>query len=1464
VTIVSAQSTDLFVGSEEQPLQLARIVVSIAAAGQFTVAVEGRLAKSLQPTEVTDLLPGEERTVEVPMVIDPKAAVGDHLPAEAVLETAENSDRQPFEVVVEEPGWTMFMVSHFHYDPVWWNTQAAYTETWKKAGQPWAADFQTHSFDLVRAHLDAARRDPDYAFVLAELDYLKPYWDTYPEDRDYIRRLLEEGRLELIGGTYNEPNTNLVAAENTVRNLIYGIAYQRDVLGGNPATAWQLDAFGHDPQFPGLAADAGLTSSSWARGPFHAWGPFRMPIHPRPQPSPTGSSEPLRMEFPSEFYWVAPSGKKLLTSYMADHYSAGWWMDSALTLEEAEEATYVSFQKLKSVAATKNVLLPVGTDYSPPNKWVSQIARDWNRKYISPRFEMSTTRRFFDAVRSAAERDGVRLRPQSRDMNPLYTGKDVSFIDTKQANRLAENMLIDAEKFATVASLLGARYPTEAVDKAWRQLLFNAHHDGITGSESDQVYLDLLGGWREAWELGRSVLQSAISYVGARIDVPDVSGGQLTIAVFNPSSWARAGLVRLDLPYGEAGAGGLKVTDDTGTDVPVLVETGSGYSAGSPAEATVIFRADDVPPLGYRTYKLITTEDNPDSRWIAASGFTAENDRYLVEVDPQRGGGISRLYDKTTARELLKAREVGNELLACDEYPNHPSFGEGPWHLTPSGGVQGTSGSKAEVTVERSLIGQRLIVRTSLADCAVTQEILLWNGVNQVEFRTYLDGFSGQDTLFRVRFPADCEGAMPVSEVGSAVVGRTFGFPEVDTAEVPFTLEYPAYNWFGLNSCVRVALERAGLALQAISVAEVVAPDTEEWKSPTEQLVTALVRQGVTATVSSPEGARYGSVDIDSNLPDARIALGGPEQNRFTETVLQSAGQEYENEFKRQLSSTGYARVWVPASSPFGEVWVVNPDLRDARALPVLIVAGSDRDSDEQAAADLVNDLADGLVELSQSSELAGDGQLANYGVAVMNRGLPSFTIDRQRGLYLSLLRSCSGWPSGIWIDPPRRTLPDGANFQFQHWSHTFEYAVTGFPGDWRGAQVVNTAHDFNHPLFALVLGPHAGELPARLSFFQVEPASVVLSALKPLGNPMASQARTQVDPIKSFIARVYEANGRPTEVTIRSHWPLADGFVTNLMEETRDRLEPRNGTISLGLSGYQIATVGASPIIDESGRSNRALLGPTAEPAQPVFSAYWLHNKGAAPLGYQPVTVRIRPAGVAADGPFLLTASVASERTDGPAAGMLRVLVPVGWSADPAERPFRLDPGAHFTTEIKVSPETGGSPGRYFIAVRIDDEAGQVHEDISTVDYLAGEHAISTASKPELAVDPVTGRAAMAQSESNRPQLGNELEIELLTPEVHLGRGDQGRIEVRLANLVAGDIRGEVQVLSPYDIWSMISPWTQGFEVAGGETTDLSFQVSLPYGCRSGRYWALIKVMYFGRLHYTEAIPFEVLELVG
>ncbi len=380
-----------------------------------------------------------------------------------------------------EPGWTMWMVSHFHYDPVWWGTQGQFTESRlllpDADGQ--LPDVRT-AFELVRLHLDKAREDPDYKFVLAEIDYLKPYFDAYPEDRADLRHFITDGRVEIVGGNYNEPNTNLTGAEATIRNAVFGIGFQRDVLGGDPRTAWMLDVFGHDPGYPGLMAAAGLTSSSWARGPFHQWGPSGT----------EGGNR--RMQFASEFEWMSPDGRGLLTSYMANHYGAGWRMQHLPDLAAAETEAYGQFRSLAEVAATRNVMLPVGSDHVIPPRWVTEIHRDWNARYVWPKFVTAVPADFFEAVRSDAAGTGAWITPQSRDMNPIYNGKDVSYIDTKQAQRAAEVACLDGERLATLAWLAGAPYPAESLDKAWRQIAYGAHHDAITGTEGDQVYLDLL------------------------------------------------------------------------------------------------------------------------------------------------------------------------------------------------------------------------------------------------------------------------------------------------------------------------------------------------------------------------------------------------------------------------------------------------------------------------------------------------------------------------------------------------------------------------------------------------------------------------------------------------------------------------------------------------------------------------------------------------------------------------------------------------------------------------------------------------------------------------------------------------------------------------------------------------------------------------------------------------------------
>ena len=248
--VISAESTELFTGPPDAPLQLVRVTHTGGAA---EVRVEGEGLTTPTPA-VAEAAAG---TVEVPVAVS-RPVVGEQRSARVLTGDAGT----PFAFTVAEPGWTMYMVSHFHYDPVWWNTQAAYTTRLGPAGRR-RADPAGVRAQRLRPGRGAPRawraRDPDYTFVLAEVDYLKPYWDTHPEDRAILRRLIAEGRVEIMGGTYNEPNTNLTSAETTIRNFVYGIGFQRDILGGDPQTAWQLDVFGHDPQFPGLAAEAGLT-----------------------------------------------------------------------------------------------------------------------------------------------------------------------------------------------------------------------------------------------------------------------------------------------------------------------------------------------------------------------------------------------------------------------------------------------------------------------------------------------------------------------------------------------------------------------------------------------------------------------------------------------------------------------------------------------------------------------------------------------------------------------------------------------------------------------------------------------------------------------------------------------------------------------------------------------------------------------------------------------------------------------------------------------------------------------------------------------------------------------------------------------------------------------------------------------------------------------------------------------------
>ncbi|MFH8384098.1 NEW3 domain-containing protein [Kitasatospora sp. NPDC018058] len=1388
-TITAVESTDLFVGPEDAPRQILRVTIEGPAA---RIAVHGPGVHG----EATGT-----GLVDVPLEII-GAAVGSRLP---VTVTASASEAAGV-VEVAEPGWTMYLVSHFHYDPVWWNTQAAYTSPWDllSADATTRPLWERNGFALVDAHLDLALRDPVYKFVLAEVDYLKPYFDQHPERRETLRLLLERGQVELVGGTYNEPNTNLTGAETTIRNIVYGIGYQRDILDGDPQTAWQLDVFGHDPQFPGHLAAAGLTGSAWARGPFHQWGPIQKNFR-------EAKDDARVMQFPSEFEWIAPGGEGVLTHYMPHHYSAGWWMDSSPDLATAEQAVYELYRKLKPVGATKNLLLPVGTDYTPPNKWVTEIHRSWAAKYLWPRFVCATPRDFLDAVRAELSVGGRRLSPQTRDMNPVYTGKDVSYIDTKQAQRAGEVAAVDAEKLATLAAVHGLGcYPAAALDKVWRQLAYGAHHDAITGSESDQVYLDLLGGWREAYDLASAVRDAALDALTARIST---AGEGSAVVVTNTLSFDRSDLVAVELPDAVRS---VRVLDEAGSPVPSVVDRG-----------TLRFLAEDVPALGWRTWRLV--EGAAVSAWTAAEGAAIANGRYRVAADPARGGGLTSVYDLLHERELIQGGRIGNELRVYEEYPQHPDLGEGPWHLVPSGPVVGSGAVTAAVRRETGPLGERLVIGGTVDGVRYEQTVTLWRGLDRVDCRTRVVDYSGADRLLRLRFPVDVPGGLPVSEVAGAVIGRGFAMPDVDSAEAPWTLDNPANTWFGLGATARAELtDPAGAVVgsRALGVAEVVVPTLDD-AADVRPLVVALARVGVTATTSGADWARYGWLDVDSNLPDFRIVVGGPEVNEAARELIERAGEEYAAVLKV------YGAVWVPALTPLTEVWRPDADLRDLRSLPALVVSD---------AAALVDDLADARITVI--CPVAVSDQLADHTAALLSFGLPGFAVDTTGALHLSLMRSCTGWPSGVWIDPPQRTLPDGASFQLQHWTHEFSYAMVGGDGDWRDQTLPARGQEFNHPLYARVAPAQEGPLPATLSWLRVEPQrEVLLGALKPAGNPIAHGSTAPMG--RDLTVRLVESTGLGRTARFGGALGLAEVRPADLLErplgESADVLD---------LAGSQIATLLAVPAV--TAPADGAVLGPVAEPAQPVHARYWLHNRGPAPLGYLPVSVGASPGLLRTTGEVLtLSVVLSSQLRDAAVEGTAVVLPPEGWATSLGSRPYRLEPGGHLRFPVTLTPPADVEPGLHFAAVRIEHDGQQI-EDVVT---------IAVGELPELLPVPGDTPEDWTAAQGTKATTGRDtgLSVDVSHETLRVTPGGRTTFGLTLTNRSRGEIRGELQLVSPWGTWEAVADPVRGFTVPAGSAMTVDFAITAPESTDPGSYWALAKVMWFGRCQYAPTVALVV-----
>jgi hypothetical protein len=359
------------------------------------------------------------------------------------------------------------------------------------------------------------------------------------------------------------------------------------------------------------------------------------------------------------------------------------------------------------------------------------------------------------------------------------------------------------------------------------------------------------------------------------------------------------------------------------------------------------------------------------------------------------------------------------------------------------------------------------------------------------------------------------------------------------------------------------------------------------------------------------------------------------------------------------------------------------------------------------------------------------------------------------------------------------------------------------------------------------------------------------MTALKPRGNPLAS-GRPATAPDGAVTVRLHETDGRPTRATVRLATGIRAAWLTDLLEEsTETPVDVLDDTAVVDVPAFGTVTLAlqvADGLTDVVSKPRPAV----PEPVQPVFTRYWLHGKGPAPAGNLPVAVHVSPTRTAITqsgdtGRVRVSVACGPE----PASGEVELVVPDGIAVEPtAGLRYDLEAGGYATWDLTVRADSGVADGRYFVGARVRDAVGQVFEDAAMV-------AVGEPGGPDASLPP---EELFFRLQADVQALSGEASLTILTPELRLAPGERGTLQVRVSSHLASELRGEAQLLSPFGTWTAAGPWTQDVRAEPGGSATLSYPVTVPATAEPGQqWWLLVKLMYFGRVRYSEAIRLTV-----
>ena len=403
------------------------------------------------------------------------------------------------------------LIPNAHLDPVWlWDWREGFTEM----------------IATTRTVLDLMDEFPDLTFMRGEAMLYRHIEENDPVTFRRLRRQIEAGRWDVVGGTMLQSDMNMPATETFIRHMLLAQRYFQDRFGLKARVGWSADCFGHTHALPDLLAAGGMEAYAYTR-------PKDVP----PQAS---------------FWWEGPAGGRLLVHHPP---TGGYYTD--------RDATVPRLDKLLAQAEAgpcRNVpcFMGLGNHGGHPTRRMIAETQAWAQAHPQVDVRYSTLTRFFDALRSEAKSLPESAVPVFRgEANFAPRGIYAAGARFKFLYRKSEAAVDRAERIASAVAAsdpAAASAPAAATGelrRAWEAILFNTFHDIMPGSSIERAFDEQTDWLGQAPHAARTVEQSAVYDLARRIDTrvrppaPDMPSG-LSVLLFNPHPWSYSGPVEVE------------------------------------------------------------------------------------------------------------------------------------------------------------------------------------------------------------------------------------------------------------------------------------------------------------------------------------------------------------------------------------------------------------------------------------------------------------------------------------------------------------------------------------------------------------------------------------------------------------------------------------------------------------------------------------------------------------------------------------------------------------------------------------------------------------------------------------------------------------------------------------------------------------------------------------------------------